>query len=730
MQQGVGSFSRNGAAVLAVWLRLQQVVLRLHARGAAQLEAERRRWILWLPVALGVGAALFFSLPDEPHAWCGWLAAILGMTFLVAARRRWRMALTVHEALLIALAVVSLGFALAQARMHSVAAPVLARAGSYQVEGRIIDIAPRPGGSRLVLDRLSLSRVPSHATPAAIRVNHRHAAPDLAAGDRVRLRARLQPPAPPALPGGFDFARQAYFERLGAVGYTLGTIERLSSADERAWLPIAQLRSRIAARIMEASPGTAGAVGAALIAGVRAGIDHATWREMQISGLAHLLSVSGLHMALVAGTVLTVCRYLLALIPPLALRFPVRKIAAVAAIVAAAFYLLLSGASVPTQRSFIMVAIALLAIIVDRNPFSMRLLAWSALAVLLLRPEAVAGASFQLSFAAVLALIAVYEAWRRRQQDDETDEPRRLHPALRYLAGVSVTTLIASAATTPFAAFHFQTIPTYGILANLLAVPLTSFVVMPAGLLGLLLLPFGLDQPAFQLMALGVEGVLFVARTVAVLPGASLLVHQWPGAVLVLAAAGGLWLALWQLRWRWLGLAPCALALVLAVLSRPPDLLVDPALGMAAVRRDDGAFVLLEWDRDRLVRDSWLRSLGVAQPATPPRPGRPAEHGIACDHAACLVDLGGQTITLARRLGAALEDCGRVTLVIARVGSGRCPNGGAIIGPGRLFASGGLAVTRSGTRLAVSTVADWRGDWPWSRRHGATQTRASTNESP
>ncbi|HEX6015806.1 MAG TPA: ComEC/Rec2 family competence protein [Geminicoccaceae bacterium] len=575
---------------------------------------------------------------------------------------------------------------------------------------------PRPEGDRVVLDQVRLAGVPAEITPVTIRVNLRQAPEGLAPGDRVRLRARLQPPMPPALPGGFDFARQAWFERLGAIGFAIGRTERLPGGAGGMSLAVAELRSLIAGRIADGRPGSAGAVAAALVAGVRAGIDQETWRAMQVSGLAHIISVSGLHMAMVAGGVFAACRWLLALFPPLALRFPVKKIAAALAMAAAAFYLALSGSSVPTQRSFLMTAVALLAVMVDRNPFSLRLLAWSALAVLVLRPESVLGASFQLSFAAVLALVVVYEAWRGRARDGEEPERRRLPPVLAYLAGVSATTLVASAATTPFAAFHFQTIPTYGVLANLLAVPLTSFVVMPAGMVGLLLMPLGLDGPAFQLMVLGVEGMLLTARWVAALPGASVVVHQWPGVALALLAGGGLWLALWQQRWRWLGLLPCAAAAILVLLSRPPDLLVDRSLGMAAVRHEDGAVTLIEWRRDRLVRETWLRHLGTAVPMEPPASGAGSRDGIACDDLGCVVDPGGgRRVSLAHEVEAAIEDCGRVDLVVARAGPEGCGREAAMVGPRALRASGGIAISREGAELRVRTVAESRGDWPWAR---------------
>jgi competence protein ComEC len=689
---------------------------RLPAALVAVLEQERSRWILWLPVMLGAGVAGYFALPAEPPAWLGWLAAAVGVSLLALARRGWPAPVSGPEALLIGLAAMALGVALAQARLHAVAAPVLDRAGVYRLEGRIVDLAPTPQGDRLLLDQLRLARVPAERTPLTVRVNLRQAPEGLAPGQRVSLLARLQPPLPPALPGAFDFARQAYFERLGAMGFAYGKALRLGGAADDAALAVAELRAAIAARIVEHSPGPAGALAAALLTGVRAGIDQATWRHMQVSGLAHLISVSGLHMVLVAGSVFATCRWLLALFPPLALRFPVKKIAAALALLAAAFYLALSGASVPTQRSFLMTAVALVAVMVDRNPFSLRLLAWSALVVLALRPESVLGASFQLSFAAVLALVVVYEAWRNRTRDPD-GERRRLPAVVRYLAGVSATTLVASTATTPLAAFHFQTIPTYGVLANLIAVPLTSFVVMPAGLLALLLLPLGLEGPALSLMALGVDGVLLTARIVAGLPGASVLVEQWPMAALALFSLGGLWVALWQLPWRWLGLVPCALAALLVLAARPPDLLVDRRLGMAAVRHADGEVTVIAWDRDRLVRDAWLRHLGAAEALPPPRSGAGAARGIACDGVGCIVELAGRRVSLAHRLEAAVEDCVRVDLVVARVGPERCGADGEMIGPRALFASGGLAVTVAGPTLRVRTVSASRGDWPWTRRY-------------
>jgi competence protein ComEC len=432
-------------------------------------------------------------------------------------------------------------------------------------------------------------------------------------------------------------------------------------------------------------------------------------------------------MTMVAGTAFGLARFALALIPWLALRVPVHKPAAVAGFVVCGGYFLLAGATVPTQRSFLMISAALLAVLADRNPFSLRVLAWAATAVLAMRPEALLGASFQLSFAAVLALMAVYEAVRLRQGSGEDDRQEAVAGALarcaRYVLGVAATTVIAGAATAPFTAYHFQNVTTYGVLANLVAVPLTTFWVMPAGLLGLALMPLGLDAPAFALMGAGVDGMLWIARLVAGLPGASLSLPQWPGATLGLVAPGGLWLALWRHRWRLLGLAPLAAAGIVALLARPPDLLVDHTLGMAARRLPDGQVGLLEWERDARRRENWLRALGAEKgERRPVRGGSGGEErdGIACDAAGCLVRLGDRTVVgLARSAGAAVEDCGAVDLLLARSGPERCADRAReaqSVGPRALRASGGLAIRASGGGITVETVAAARGDWPWTRR--------------
>lgn len=678
----------------------------LRAFGRALL-AESDRWLLWLPVAIAAGVLFYFALPAPLP-----MAALLpiGLAALVAGRAAialWR-ARPLCALPLAGLAALALGVLAAAARLALVEAPVLPRAGVWALEGRIVELEPRSPGVRLVLDRLRVERLDPKATPERVRLTVRHGGESLEVGERVRLRAVLQPPSGPVVPGGFDHARHAWFEGLGAIGWALGRPEPMAGAGESGpELALARLRARLAERFTEPLPGPAGAVAAALVTGVRAGLDAAIWRDFQLSGLAHLLSISGLHMSLVAGTVLWLGRWFFALLPPVAERWPARKPAAVLALLAAAFYLLLSGASVPAQRAFLMVAVALLAILVDRDPFSMRLLAWAAVVVVLLRPEAVLGASFQLSFAAVLALIAVWEVAGRRLAAHEAGILVRL---LGYPLGVAATTLVASLATTPLTAFHFQTVASWGVVSNLLAVPLTTFWIMPAGLLAVLLVPFGLEDPAVRVMGIGVELLLATARWAAGLPGAAIAVPLWPAAALALLWAGGLWLALWRRPWRLFGLLALLPAAFLIARERPPDLIATPWLAQVAAHAADGARVLA-FERDELVEDALLRALGG-----------PAPEGVAvgprCDRAGCLLERGGARVTLARRPDALLEASREPGLVIARLGPERCPGGGpaTLLGPRALAATGGLALwlEPDGT-IRRRAVAETRGRWPWVR---------------
>lgn len=686
---------------------------RLPASLARTLAAERGRWMLWSPVGFGAGIGAYFALPFEPRPVSLLAPALLGLLLFMAA---------IRQRVWLVPALPLLGFLLAAERTQDVAAPVLpGRLGPVEIHGRVLQATPGEGTRRLLLDRLAIAGLGDGETPARVRITVRgdQAAPE--PGTWIRLRAVLLAPPPPQMPGAFDFPRQAWFQRLGAVGYAVGawrqvelqTLPADQSRREQAMLRISGLRQELAERILSHLDGPAGGIAAALLTGERARIDEDVNRAMQDAGLAHLLAISGLHLAMVAGIVFYVTRLLLACIPALALNWPIAKWAAALSLLGGFSYMLLTGAAVPTQRAFIMSAIALCGMMLGRGAISMRLIAWAALIVLASQPESLLEISFQMSFAAVVALIAAYESWSRRIPRRERGWPRRV---LGHLAQVLASTLVASLATAPFALHYFGRFVDYGLLANLVAVPLTGFLIMPAGLLALLLLPFGLEGPALAVMGAGVELVIATAQWVAGLPGAVQVLPQLPLPGLLALVLGGLWLCLWRRRWRRLGLLGVAAGLLLALLWPRPDILVEGEGRLVAVRDRDGLLVFSARPERSRTGDAWLRATGQATGAVFPREGASGAGALRCDGEGCIHRLKGHLVALPRSDGALVEDCRTADIVIAPERyARRCPGARHVIDRSELRRSGAHAIhlEKDGT-VRIETVAAWRGERPWS----------------
>ncbi|MDE2229339.1 MAG: ComEC/Rec2 family competence protein [Alphaproteobacteria bacterium] len=382
----------------------------LGARLAANLLAERARWPLWLPGFMGAGIGVYFWLSVEPAAWLGPAGLALGLAAIAVTwrRARWRWV----AASVLALA---LGFAAAQFEAHSVAAPVLAHRVNGALSGRVLAVDPLPEGSRLTIAPASLADLAPADLPARVRVRLRHGDGGVVPGDGVRLRVSLEPPPGPAMPGAYDFERRAWFDRLGGVGYALSAPVKFDAqAPGAVAQAIEALRHGVTRRIRAALPGPDGAIAAALITGETHAIPPDDAGAFRDAGLAHILVIAGLHMGMVAGICFFALRALFALIPPIALNHPTKKYAASLALLLTFLYMLLSGATVSSRRAFVMTALALLAVLLDRLSLSARALALAAVVIMLMTPDSATGPSFQMSFAAVAALVAFYEAWRAR----------------------------------------------------------------------------------------------------------------------------------------------------------------------------------------------------------------------------------------------------------------------------------------------------------------------------
>jgi len=541
-------------------------------RIAALVEAQRPALALWVPVFLGLGIALYFAVPSEPGV--GLLVAI-GVATLAVGATLFRVG-PMARVLLLALLLPGIGFGVAALRARAVAAPVLPHEMTASLEGRVIGLdrsaSERP---RVLLDRVVIFGIEPGQTPARVRVSLDPSTPwgSLKPGMRLIGQARLSPPAAPAEPGGFDFRRLAWFERLGAVGYARTPFLEAAGGDTSGFRQLTfRLRMALSAHVQAAIPGQNGAFAAAILSGDRSAIAPEVNEELRLSTLYHIVSIGGLHMSLIAAAVFAMVRYGLAVVPRLALVWPLKKIAAVASFAVTFAYLAVSGFDVAAQRAFVMLGVVLTAVLLERPALTMRSVAVAALAILALAPESLTLAGFQMSFAGTIALVAAFEALRGRAWWQATNE-RRWRFARPVLA-VFVTSLVAGVATAPYSAFHFNVLGQYGLLANMLAMPAMGLVVMPAAVVALFLAPLGLDGLGFTVMGWGVGYVLAVAAWVADLGGAAVGVPAGPAASLGLISLGGLFLVLWIGRGRWAGLAPVAVGVALWAAADRPDLLI------------------------------------------------------------------------------------------------------------------------------------------------------------
>ena len=601
------------------------------ARAEAWLEAERDQLALWVPVALGTGIAAWFGLP-EPRLWILFLTISLGLGGVaLAAGGKGRLV----RALAIFLLGAGIGCGLAWERARDVAAPKLDRPMIGMVSGQIIKVDPLPARGKI---RLVVALDPAPGLPPRTRINldQQGAPAGLVPGARIAAKVRLEAPPPPPLPGAYDFAKVAWFQRIGATGKAMGLVKVIAPAPPGAgfmrWLEGRRLA--LTDHIQHRLAGSEGGVAAAFVTGDVGAISDDDNEAFRRSGLAHLLSISGLHVtAVVAATMLLVLR-ILALSPRLALRANLLLIAAAAGALAGIAYTLLSGAQVPTVRSCVAALLVLGGLALGREAMTLRMVAAGALIVMLFRPEALVGPSFQLSFAAVTAIIAFHEHPRVRALLLKRDEwvGRKL---MRELAGLLVTGLLVEAALAPIAIYHFHRAGFYGALANIVAIPLTTFVIMPLEALALIGDMAGVGSPFWWLAGKGLALLLWMARTVSALPGAVTSLPSMPLAAFLLMVGGGLWIALWRTRVRRLGLVPFAIGAVWALLTPPPDLLITGDGQHLAVRTPDGALHLLRPRAKDYVREQFAEGSGVQTTAL----DLDALPGAICSRDVCMASL-------------------------------------------------------------------------------------------
>src|SRR5436305_1377759 len=589
-------------------------------RDWVRAEAGPGRLLPWVPVAFGTGIAFYFAAEHEPVLSVAAVAAIAfcAAAFLLRRNKVFPIAVMI--------AAVAAGFAIATWKTARVAHGVLARPMySVSLSGFVQTRDIRERTDRFVLRVAHMESPRSQIKLERVRLSVRKGTAP-AVGSFVEVKARLQPPLAPMRPGSYDFGRDMYFQGIGASGFVMGAIKSVEPPESGglslAYAAFMQgLRDAIDARIRLTLNGDKRAIATALLTGRRDAITTPVNDAMFISGLGHVLSISGYHMAVVAGVVFFAVRALLALIPVLTVGFPVKKWSAVAALAAALFYLLLSGAEVATQRSFFMTAVVLIAVIVDRRAVTFRTLAVSAMIVLSIAPEAVVHPSFQMSFAATLGLVALVQIGMPRLFASP-DNSRTAKVALwggREIMTLALASLVAGLATTPYAAFHFHRVTPYGVLANLAAMPVVSALVRPAGLLGLAALPFGFDGFFWWLMGLGIDWMIAVTRWVAALPGAIGRMAAFGIGPLLAASIGIILTGLLRTPLRWSGAAVLALSVIWVLVVPQPDVLISGDGRNVAARGVDGRLHFMRTAKDAFLMKEWLAADADPRAASDPK---------------------------------------------------------------------------------------------------------------
>lgn len=680
-----------------------------------QFYVQKDQLFLWVPIFFAIGIGVYFLVPSEPPLALGLIFWGLSICLHIFSRGGWRY-------LFFCMVLMCSGFLASSLRTVSVHTFVIENDIKFaDVNGRIISIEPMEdgGGSRIVLSDLNIDKLDSENAPRNIRLRLRQDE-SVRVGQRIKVLASLTAPSSPFVPGGFDFRRYMYFQGIGAVGFIYKTPEILEDAPAR-FKVIEQWRGFISERIRQSLEPRQASVALALIVGQKNALADEDQQALRDSGLAHMLAISGLHVGLVSGTLFFVLRFLLALIPFIALHYPIKKIAAVFAFTGAVFYMLLAGMTVPTQRAVFMIGIVFLAIILDRSPISLRLVALSALLVLLFKPESLLSASFHMSFAAVTCLVYFYDVTRNFWSHNYTNSnwARRI---MLYFLAVFVTTLIASLATAPFALYHFGQVSFMGSVANLTMVPLFAFLIMPFALLGTLFVFMGLEYWPLQIVGVGIDMMLEVAYWAADLPYAILKGAAWSFASFLLLISASLWVILWKGYGKILAFFPLFFSFQVSASHFLPDFLLSPSHDLFGFYDNRRIFVSTK-RREKFIIERWETYYGIEEGGSVAMTYKGADENyyqaFKCGEEGCRFNVRGRKISFVRTPYALKEDCAWADVLISVYPVDKTSCGSAhIVDKFDTWRSGAHAIwILDHNDVHIEDASDYIGNRSWSVYH-------------
>lgn len=713
----------------------------LFGRALAQ-EIGERRIFLWLPVAAGTGSVCYLFADHQPSLWFAGAALSVFAALAFVLRQR-----PLAFSLCIGCCALCLGFVSAGWRSARVAAPVLTHLSIAEVQGYIEEMDFRRVGARFVLRPDKISGLAANATPYRVRLTIRRT-PPFEAGTYVKLKARLLPPAHGSLPGGYDFARDAWFARIGAVGNVLGRVDVIAAPHRPGFLlsiamAIDRARNALARRVDHIAGGDFGAIAASMVTGKRDLLSENARETIREAGIFHIITISGVQMTLVAGILFVGLRRLLAAFPALALRYPIKKWAAAGAILVAILYDIVTGSRVGTERALFMTVIMLAAVLIDRPSLSMRNLAIAACAVILIEPEAILGASFQLSFAAVAALVSVYEArtgTRTRRREEDFGRALSVNASVwkRALTAVAeklthgpvallFATFCATAATASFMAYDFHELSPYVLIGNPLTLTIIELFAVPGALIGTLLYPLGLDAFVWHYVGAGIAMIMWAARHIGSWPGATLHLHAFAPWAIVFLALAVLSAVIWR-SWLFRATAiPLLLIGLYGAASGPGFDIAVAANGDAiALRGGDGQLTVLGHRPSLFAAEQWLRADADG------RKPRSAVDPSACDNLGCVGILpDGRAVALVLDNGAFAEDCMRAAVIVTPLFAPPGCAAGLVIDRDTLAAKGSLTLREQGKGWQMTAARDPDENRPWSRApkrhwHGSVAKNAES----
>jgi len=635
--------------------KISYILIKHKAKLQKILLEERQQWFLWVPVLYAVGILLYFAMPFEPNVYLGIAVSASFLLITLTSRKK----LLIFY-VFIGIFFISAGFVGTNLRALWVKSPVLEQEiRGALLQARIDEIDTYKKGYRVFLTNIKTDKLPADKIPKKIRLTVLTKIGDAKAGDIIEVRAALSPPPKAVLPDTYDFARDAFFQQIGATGFAVSDFQKIIPAKNSLNETIQQIRNIVAQRLINSVGGLQAEIAKALFIGDVGGIDNDTMVAIRNSGLAHLLSISGLHLVIVCAICFKMCRTLLALFPVISLNYNTKKIAAVCAIIGSYFYLLISGNPVPALRSFIMSAMVFLAMVFDRSGTPMRIVAIASLYILITAPENIISPSFQMSFGAVIGLIAAFQCLAPKLQ--RFAAIYKIPKIFMEVISTIISSLVATAATAPFAIYHFNRNSPYGILANILAIPMASFWIMPFGVLAIVLMPMNLEWLVAWPLKRGVDFVIWVSYYFADLPYANSTIPAINDWQLLLISLGFLWLALWTTKWRIFGLSLIFIAIIGAFFNKNPDIIINVDATLFAVKDEKDELVFLSSKGGKYIKNVWTARAGQEEINTIDESDSKM---ISCDEAGCLYKKNGFTAAFIKHPIALEEECGGADIFI------------------------------------------------------------------